>query len=103
MSLIELFFVVYPYFCLFLINAAILAAALSHRICDTSSLRSTLVIVGFIIAGLAGLRSGEYSLPFSLFTLSVVLIACVMHYLQTKHAKAVSLHAQTPELYKRIK
>lgn len=103
MSLIDLFLVVYPYFCVLLINSTIIATALPHRICDTGSLRSQVIIISLILAGCAGVRSGVYTLPLSLFVLSVVIIHCTLHYLRAKQAKTLGLHVQPQELYKRIK
>lgn len=108
MSYIELFVVVYPYFCLLLINGAIGAVVLPNRICDMSSPRRTLMVVTLVLVGLAGLRSGTYSLPISLFLFAVVLIAVAIHYLKLhkeKHAKLITeqIHNTPSELLKRIK
>lgn len=103
MSLIDYFVVIYPYLCLIIINSAILAVLLPNQIINTASTRCNWLVVGLIVSGLAGLRSGTYTLPISLFLLSIVVIACVIHLIKTKHPKAQSLPAQPAEFLKRIK
>jgi hypothetical protein len=108
MSLNDQFFNVYPYLCLILINAPILAMALPHRIFDTSLPSLNALGVVLIIAGAIGIRGTPFCMNLSiLLAISSVAMYFVHKLLQSpapqKQVMSSTDQLQAQELLKQIK
>lgn len=103
MSITEQFLLIYPYVCLVMVNAPIIAIVVPNSIIDTDSPNKHWIAVCFIAAGLFGSKG---NLTISFLILLVMFAGVIVHYLRNR--KMVNtvrdvLPEQTPELFKRVK
>ena len=85
MSFTEQFLTIYPYVCLVMVNAPIIAIALPNKIFNTNSTNRHWIAVCLILSGLFGSKG---SLTISFLILLIMIAGVIVHYL--RHRKVVN-------------
>ena len=107
MTLYEFFIQFYPAFCLFYLNAAILAVVLPNHIVNTESPNKHLIMIFLVVAGMAGLRPDF--MFYSLVILGFMFSGIAVHYVRAwqknkiKSYTSLNLPDAANPLYKRVK